>query len=70
MRLKTDRLEGLNPIGCQIEKGVYYYVQDDYCDDENNNPGCLYDGGDCCGDLEDIQLFFCVECECIHQDFL
>ena len=23
-------------------------VQDGFCDDENNNRGCNFDGGDCC----------------------
>merc|ERR1712077_18971 len=25
------------------------YKGDSYCDDENNNAGCAWDGGDCCG---------------------
>ena len=24
------------------------WFNDGYCDDENNNPGCNFDGGDCC----------------------
>ena len=41
-------------------------VGDGYCDDENNNEGCNWDNGDCCGDnvLED----YCNECECKDPD--
>ena len=28
--------------------GVPDYKGDGNCDDENNNEGCYYDGGDCC----------------------
>ena len=24
------------------------YIGDGYCDDDNNNEACQYDGGDCC----------------------
>ena len=27
----------------------HWYIGDGYCDDVNNNIGCTYDGGDCCG---------------------
>merc|ERR1711881_252261 len=36
---------------------------DNYCDDENNNAGCGYDGGDCCGD--DVNTQYCSACECL-----
>ena len=36
---------------------------DNYCDDENNNAGCDYDGGDCCGD--DVNTTYCKECACL-----
>ena len=32
------------PSGC----GYPDYKDDKYCDDENNNAGCEWDGGDCC----------------------
>lgn len=35
--------------------GVYSYISDGWCDDENNNQGCDYDGGDCC------------ECTCVDN---
>merc|ERR1711939_1031039 len=35
---------------------------DGRCDDANNNCGCLYDGGDCCGD--NVNTDFCEICAC------
>ena len=35
---------------------------DGYCDDENNNKECEYDGGDCCG--SNVNTNFCTECAC------
>merc|ERR1712151_135921 len=35
---------------------------DKNCDDENNNAGCDWDGGDCCGD--DNKYGYCTECKC------
>jgi hypothetical protein len=32
------------PSGC----GSPQYANDQVCDDENNNPGCNFDGGACC----------------------
>ena len=29
--------------------GIVGYIGDGYCKDENNNAGCHFDGGDCCG---------------------
>ena len=29
--------------------GIVGYIGDGYCNDENNNAGCHFDGGDCCG---------------------
>ena len=34
-----------------------------YCDDDNNNKECKYDGGDCCGYC--ISTAFCTSCECL-----
>merc|ERR1711879_527103 len=39
---------------------------DNYCDDENNNAGCNWDGGDCCGD--DVKENFCSTCECLDPN--
>merc|ERR1711997_958434 len=40
---------------------------DGYCDDENNNDGCDYDGGDCCGD--DVNTTYCSACQCLDPEF-
>ena len=45
-----------------IECEIPDWVGDDYCDDENNNELCSYDGGDCCG--ENVNTFYCIECLC------
>ena len=37
---------------------------DGYCDDENNNNGCDFDGGDCCGD--DVKTTYCTVCDCLE----
>ena len=41
--LDPDNL-GDPPASC----GLVKYKGDGNCDDENNNKGCEYDGGDCC----------------------
>ena len=33
---------------CKEVGGRDDWVGDDYCDDENNNAECKFDGGDCC----------------------
>ena len=38
------------------------WIGDGFCDDLNNNEGCEFDGGDCCGVL--MNKRFCSECEC------
>ena len=40
---------------------------DGYCDDNNNNCGCDWDGGDCCGASNNYQ--FCVKCACADPEF-
>ena len=37
--------------------GTLYYVGDGYCDSENNNAGCDWDSGDCCG--PDVSMIYC-----------
>ena len=36
---------------------------DGHCDDLNNNEGCNWDGGDCCGPK--VQTTYCSVCECL-----
>ena len=38
-------------------------VRDGFCNDETNNPGCNYDGGDCCGSC--VVTEQCLECQCL-----
>ena len=38
------------------------FAKDKFCDDGNNNCGCKWDGGDCCGPNNDYQ--YCKECKC------
>ena len=42
------------------------WIGDNYCDDENNNLECNWDGGDCCGDNVNTQ--YCTDCDCLEGD--
>ena len=60
-----DACECLDPSqlgGCGVPK----YKGDNFCDDENNNVGCDYDGGDCCGKINDT---YCNICQCLDPSF-
>ena len=46
--------------------GYPYYWGDDYCDDENNNVPCAWDGGDCCGD--NVNTDYCSSCQCLYPN--
>ena len=46
--------------GCESDYAAY--VGDGYCDDANNNEGCQFDDGDCCG--PEVSTAFCDECLC------
>ena len=35
------------------------------CNDETNNPGCFYDGGDCC--VYNVNTDHCSDCTCYHK---
>ena len=41
-------------------------IGDGYCDDENNNAGCGFDGGDCCG--SDVKTAYCSVCQCLGEN--
>ena len=41
--------------------------EDAFCDDENNNAGCNWDGGYCCGD--NVLTNYCTHCECLDPEF-
>jgi len=59
----------VDPAGCDKSKnkcGLANYKGDGNCDDENNNCGCDFDGGDCCKKTlgKDINKKYCKKCEC------
>ena len=54
-------LINLNSTGCT--SNIPQYIGNGFCSDENNNPGCLFDGGDCCG--TNVDTTYCLECICI-----
>ena len=41
-----------------------HWKEDNFCDELNNNVGCDWDGGDCCG--SDVDTSFCTECACLE----
>merc|ERR1712222_154791 len=59
--------QGKGKLTCKLPN----YKGDGNCDDENNNKGCGYDGGDCCaktvkGGL--VKKDFCKTCKCVDPD--
>merc|ERR1712167_536735 len=47
------------------------YKGDGNCDDENNNCGCQYDGGDCCVKTnvkKKVDTQYCKECKCLDPN--
>merc|ERR1712224_136439 len=53
--------------GCNAKCTVPKYIGDGNCDDENNNCGCKYDGGDCCG--KNVKKAYCKECKCKDPNY-
>ena len=49
-------------LGCASPQ----WANDNYCDDENNNAACKFDGGACCG--PDVMKNFCSKCECLEGE--
>ena len=49
-------------LGCIVPS----WRGDNYCDDGNNNEGCGYDGGDCCG--SNVNKTYCQNCECLDPN--
>ena len=43
------------------------YQGDRQCDDKNNNCGCDWDGGDCCGSSAGVS--YCSQCKCLDPDY-
>ena len=50
----------LSITGCSNQN----WHADGYCDDENNNEACFFDGGDCCG--TNVNTNYCDECLCLE----
>ena len=42
------------------------FLGDDFCDDLNNNEGCVWDLGDCCNNDNDSWDLYCTACECLE----
>ena len=58
-----DGSDGSCTDTCQVES----WKGDGSCDDANNNCGCEWDGGDCCGD--DVLVDYCAVCECLDPNY-
>ena len=56
----------LDGIPCSSTCANHFLKGDNYCHDENNNCGCEWDGGDCCG--ENVNTQFCSACECLDPN--
>merc|ERR1711974_590824 len=57
----SKRLE-IRQLGC----GSPNFANDNYCDDENNNGGCNFDGGAWCNQKIDEWDEYCTDCECLN----
>ena len=51
---------------CHGSCGTPSWKGDNFCDDENNNCGCEWDGGDCCGD--NVNTDYCSICQCLDPN--
>ena len=52
---------------CKGTCGAEKFKGDGVCDDNNNNCGCDYDGGDCCANTVKggkLNTNYCQKCEC------
>jgi len=50
-----------------MECAVPTWAGDNFCDDENNNPECGFDGGDCCDNTGEGWDNYCSLCECLEM---
>ena len=68
---KFKKVEKKGPCGkCSGKCAKPKYKGDKYCDDTNNNCGCNWDGGDCCGPANNYQ--YCDKkngCKCLDCEF-
>jgi len=58
---------GYKAGACNAKCADLQYKGDGNCDDANNNCGCAYDGGDCCG--VDVKKAYCKECKCKDPNY-
>ena len=49
--------------GCRLPLNA----KDQYCDDENNNFECNFDGGACCNNDASGWNNYCIDCECLED---
>jgi len=52
---------------CQSLGGVNNWIGDSYCDDQNNNAACQFDGGDCCNNSNQFWDWYCLDCACLSR---
>ena len=52
-------------IGCESENPTW--IGDGWCDDETNNEGCQFDGGDCCENDYYYWDDYCNDCHCFEE---
>ena len=50
-------------LGC----GLPEFASDNFCNDENNNAECNWDGGACCNKQDDGWNTTCTECKCLRK---
>ena len=60
----SEDVDCCEDIGVCIHDG---WKADGYCDDGNNNEGCEWDGGDCCG--SNVNTEWCEVCACLDPNF-
>ena len=50
-----------------ISLGGKMFLGDGFCDDQANIYQCEFDGGDCCGEINDLN---CLQCMCLGKTLL
>jgi len=62
--------ENQSDPNCKGSCGAANYKGDGNCDDDNNNCGCGYDGGDCCAKSlkKAVVKKYCKECKCLDPN--
>ena len=64
--MKIHDIDGGGRYTCYETCHTAAYKGDNYCDDGNNNCGCEWDGGDCCG--RKVDTTYCSACECLDPN--